>query len=82
LVRTTLCTLQKDWSFLLQILPRKVHFWMRDQWCLFLLCQFKHNDGYLCLWQGLLVLFWENGGEWVPFCSKRIDLAKISSNLV
>ena len=57
LVRTTLCTLQKDWSFLLQILPRKVHFWMHDWWHLFLLCQFKHNDGYLCLWQGLLVLF-------------------------
>ncbi len=23
----------------------------------FLLCQFEHNDGYLCLWQGLFVLF-------------------------
>jgi endogenous inhibitor of DNA gyrase (YacG/DUF329 family) len=27
-------------------------------------------------------LLWENGGEWAPFCSKRIELAKISSNLV
>jgi hypothetical protein len=22
----------------------------------FSLCRFEHNDGYLCLWQGLLVL--------------------------
>jgi endogenous inhibitor of DNA gyrase (YacG/DUF329 family) len=27
-------------------------------------------------------LFWENSGEWVPFCSNRIDLAKILSNIV
>jgi hypothetical protein len=45
---------------LLQILPRKVHFWMRNWRRLFLLCRFEHNDGYLCLWQGLLVLLWEN----------------------
>jgi hypothetical protein len=27
---TTLCSLQKDWSFLLPNLPRKVHFWMHN----------------------------------------------------
>jgi hypothetical protein len=40
---------------LLQILPRKVHF-VHHRRCLLSLCRFKHNNGYLCLWQGLLVL--------------------------
>jgi hypothetical protein len=45
---------------------------------LFLLCRFKHNDGYLCLWQGLLVLFErmvvnehhfaQNASTWQKFC--------------
>jgi hypothetical protein len=37
-----LCTWQKDWSFLLPILPRKVHFCMHD-WrsALFRLCRFS-----------------------------------------
>jgi hypothetical protein len=54
---STLCIWPKDWSFLLQLSPRKVHFCVHDWWRLYLLCWFKHNNGYLCLWQGLLVLF-------------------------
>jgi hypothetical protein len=39
---TTLCTLQKDWSFLLPNSPRKVHFWMHDWHVAFCwLCRFS-----------------------------------------
>jgi hypothetical protein len=31
-----------------------LHAWLATP---FSLCWFKHNNGYLCLWQGLLVLF-------------------------
>jgi hypothetical protein len=59
-----LCTWQKDWSFLLPILPRKVHFCMND-WhtALFWLCFFpsnEYNDGHQCLWQGLFLVLETN----------------------
>jgi hypothetical protein len=59
-------------------LPRKVHFCVHDWQDIFLLCWFKHNNGYLCLWKGLLVLFErtvvnechfaQNASTWQKFC--------------
>jgi hypothetical protein len=57
---------------------KKIHFCMHHQWHLFLLCWFEYNDSYLCLWQGLLVLFErmvvnehhfaQNASTWWKFC--------------
>jgi hypothetical protein len=60
--------------FLLQIAPRKAHFWMHD--CCMALCCFplnEYNNGHPYLWQWLLVVL----VPMIVYSAKRLFLVQI-----